>query len=58
MLSGTLTVIDEDVSESQTVSLDAADLSTIIESLHANGYPRLASRIHHAIDPEVPEDGS
>ncbi len=49
-----LIIIDEDQSESGSVDLDAADLDSVIDSLRANGYPKLASTIVHAIDPEFP----
>lgn len=49
MITGHLTIIDDDVSDSQTIELDSPEIGSIVESLRDCGYPSLVRRFERAI---------
>lgn len=55
-ITGHLTIIDDDQSDSQSVELDASEIDSIVKSLRACGYPTLARRIERAIAGQAAEE--
>lgn len=54
-ITGHLTIIDDDQSESQTIELGTPEIDSIIESLRDCGYPTLVRRLERAISGQAGE---